>query len=84
MSLIGIRVCEVYDCRSRLKTFISKLFGFAELKSLYYIILCQCYIPPLHILFFMYITFSACQFKQVWCFDVDQMQYFTLEKHKKC
>ena len=32
----------------------------------------------------MYITFSACQFKQVWCWDVDQMLYFTLEKHKKC
>ena len=30
------------------------------------------------------ITFSACQFKQVWCWDVDQMLYFTLEKHKKC
>ena len=32
----------------------------------------------------MYITFSASQFKQVWCCDVDQMLYFTLEKHKKC
>ena len=32
----------------------------------------------------MYITFSACQFKQVRCWDVDQMLYFTLEKHKKC
>ena len=31
----------------------------------------------------MYITFSACQFKQVWCWNVDQMLYFTLEKHKK-
>ena len=30
----------------------------------------------------MYITFSACQFKQVWCWDVDQMLYFTLEKQK--
>ena len=33
---------------------------------------------------FMYITFSACQFKQVWFWDVDQMLYFTLEKHTKC
>ena len=33
---------------------------------------------------YVYITFSACQFKQVWCWDVDQMLYFTLEKHKKC
>ena len=33
---------------------------------------------------FMYITYSARQFKQVWCWDVDQMLYFTLEKHKKC
>ena len=32
----------------------------------------------------MYITFSARQFEQVWCRDVDQMLYFTLEKHKKC
>ena len=32
----------------------------------------------------MNITFSASQFKQVWCWDVDQMLYFTLEKHKKC
>ena len=32
----------------------------------------------------MYITFSAFQLKQVWCWDVDQMLYFTLEKHKKC
>ena len=32
---------------------------------------------------FMYITFSACQFKQVWCCDVDQMLYFTLEKLKR-
>ena len=31
----------------------------------------------------MYIMFYACQFKQVWCWDVDQMLYFTLEKHKK-
>ena len=30
----------------------------------------------------MYITFSACQFKQVWCWDVDQMLYFTLENIK--
>ena len=30
----------------------------------------------------MYITFSASQFKQVWCWDVDQMLYFTLEKLK--
>ena len=32
----------------------------------------------------MFITFSASQFKQVWCWDVDQMLYFTLEKYKKC
>ena len=32
----------------------------------------------------MYITFSARQFKQVWRWDVDQMLYFTLEKHKTC
>ena len=31
----------------------------------------------------MYITFSGRQFKQVWCWDVDQVLYFTLEKHKK-
>ena len=30
----------------------------------------------------MYVTFSACQFKQVECWDVDQMQYFTLENIK--
>ena len=30
----------------------------------------------------MYITFSACQFKQVWCWDVDLILYFTLEKKK--
>ena len=73
MSLIGIWVCEVYDCRWLLKTFISNIFGFAVLKSLYCIILCQCHHLPLHILSFMYITFSACQFKQVWCWGVDQM-----------
>ena len=84
MSLIGIWVCDVYDCRWLLKTFIRKIFGFAVLKSLYCIILCQCHHPPLHILSFMYITFSACQFKQAWCWDVGQMLYFTLEKHKKC
>ena len=41
---------------------------------------------PLHIpiLSFNYITFSACQFKQVRRLDVDQMLHFTLEKHKKC
>ena len=44
--------------------------------------LCQCDHSPLHILSFMYITFSASQFKQVWSWDVDQMLYFTLEKHK--
>ena len=65
MSLVGIWVCEVYDCRCRLKTFISKIFGFAVLKLLYCIILHQCRHPPLHIISFMYITFSACQFKQV-------------------
>ena len=32
----------------------------------------------------MYMTFSICQFNQVWCWDVDQMLFFTLEKHKKC
>ena len=47
------------------------------------LILRQCHHPPLHIHSFMNITFSACQFKQVWCWDVDQMLYFTLEKHKK-
>ena len=31
----------------------------------------------------MYTTFFACQFMQVWCWDVDQMLYFTLEKPKK-
>ena len=66
------------------KTFISKILGFAVLKSLYCIILCQCHHPPLHILYFMHITFSACQFKQVWCWGINQMLYFTLEKHKKC
>ena len=40
--------------------------------------------PPLHMLSFLYITFSTCQFKQVWCWDVDEMLYFTLDKHKKC
>ena len=84
MNLIGIWVCEVHDCRWLLKTFISKIFGFAVLKSLYCIILCQCHHPPFHILTFMYIAFSTCQFKQVWCWDVDQTLYFTLEKHKKC
>ena len=84
MSLIRIRVREVDDCRRLLKTFISKIFGFAVLKSLYCIILWQCLHPPLHILSFMYIAFSTSQFKQVWCWDVDQMLYFTLEKHRKC
>ena len=37
---------------------------------------------PTSYTFFMYITFSACQSKQVWCWNVDQMLYFTLEKHK--
>ena len=60
------------------------MFGFAILKSIYCIILRQCHHPRLDILSFMYITLSACQFKQVWCWDVDQMLYFTLEKHKKC
>ena len=32
----------------------------------------------------MYIALSARQFKQVWCWDVDQMLHFTLKKHKKC
>ena len=63
---------------------MSKIFGFAVLKLLYCLILCQCYHPPLHILSFMYIIFSAWQFKEVWCWDVDQMLYFALEKHKKC
>ena len=31
MSFIGIWVCEVYDCRWLVKTFISKIFGFAVL-----------------------------------------------------
>ena len=44
----------------------------------------QCHRPPIHILSFIYITFSAFQFKQVWRWDVDQMLYFTLEKYKKC
>ena len=56
MNLIGIWICEVYDCRRLLKTFISKILGFAVLKSLYCIILCQCHHPPSHILSFMYIT----------------------------
>ena len=84
MSLIGIWVCEVYDCRRLLETFISKIFGFAVLKSFYCVILCQCHHPPHHILSFMHITFSACQFQQVWCWNVDQMLYFALETHKKC
>ena len=33
------------------KTFIGTIFGFAVLKSLYCIMLCQCHHPPLHILF---------------------------------
>ena len=82
MSLKGIWVCEVYDCRRLLKTFISKIFGFVVLKSLYCIILCQCHHPPTSHTF-IYITFFACHFKPVWCWDVDQMLYFTLEKHKK-
>ena len=86
MSLIGIWVCEVYDCRCLLKTFFSKIFGFALLKTLYCMILYDIVSmssSPLHIpvLSFMYITFSACQFKQVWCWDVDQMLHITLEKH---
>ena len=32
----------------------------------------------------MYIAFSACQFTQVWFWDVGQMLYFTVEKQKKC
>ena len=49
---IGIWVCEDYDCRWLLKTFISKIFGFAVLKSLQCIILCQCHHSPLHIWYF--------------------------------
>ena len=79
-----IWVCEVYDCKWLPKTSNGKIFGFAGLKSLYCIILCQCHRPQFHILSFMFITFSACQFKQVWCWDVDQMLYFTIEKYKKC
>ena len=45
----------------------------AVLKSLYCMILGQCHHSPLHTLLFMYITFSASQFKQVWSWDVDQM-----------
>ena len=56
MSLFGIWVCEVYDCRWLFKTFISKIFGFAVLKSLHCIILCQCLHPPLHILSFICIS----------------------------
>ena len=53
---------------------------YLDLQSLYCIILCQCHHPPLHILSLMCITFSACQFKLVWCWewDIDQMLYFTL------
>ena len=54
MSLIGIWVCEVYNCRRLLKTFISKIFGFAVLKLLYCVILRQRHHTPLHILSFMY------------------------------
>ena len=32
----------------------------------------------------MYITLPAGQFKQILGWDVDQMLYFKLEKHKKC
>ena len=39
--------------------------------------------PTSHTFFHVYHVY-ACQFKQVWCWDVDQMLYFTLEKHKKC
>ena len=59
-----------------LEIFISKIFGFAVLKSLCCIMLSQCHHHPPHILSFMYITFSAFQFKQVWCWDVDQMLLF--------
>ena len=67
-----------------LKLLSVKRLDLSVLKSLYCIILRQCHHSPPHILSFMYITFSAFQFKQVWCWDVDQMLYFTLEKHKKC
>ena len=30
----------------------------------------------------MYITFSACQFKQVWCLDVESNDVFYPEKQK--
>ena len=40
-----------------LKLLSVKYLGFAVLKSLYCIILCQSHHPPLHILSFMYITF---------------------------
>ena len=39
--------------------------------------------PNSHTFFHVY-QFSAYQFKQVWCWDIDQMLHFTLEKHKKC
>ena len=38
--------------------------------------------PISHTYFHVYIAFSTCQFKQVWCWDVDQTLYFTLDKHK--
>ena len=49
--LISIWVCEVDDCRWPLKTFISKIFGFAILKSLYWITLWRCHHP--HFTYFL-------------------------------
>ena len=48
------------------------------------IVLMSSYSTSHTVLSFMYITCSAGQFNQIWCWDVDQMLYFTLKKHKKC
>ena len=37
ISLIGIWICEVYNCKGLLKTFICKIFGFAVFKSSYWV-----------------------------------------------
>ena len=55
---------------------------YVDLLIILYYIVSMSSSPTSHT--FIYITFSACQLKQVWCWDVDQMLYFTLEKHKKC
>ena len=56
---------------------------YLDLLFILYYIVSMSSSPNSHTFFHVY-QFSAYQFKQVWCWNVDQMLHFTLEKHKKC